>query len=60
MSVQDYVVAWKAARASSGPGSLYLKDWHFAAEFPEYKVRFALAQRTSLAGALSWKSSAGV
>lgn len=38
MSVEEYAAQWKAAKAAQEPSTLYLKDWHCAAEFPDYQV----------------------
>ncbi|XP_046543011.1 2-oxoglutarate and iron-dependent oxygenase JMJD4-like [Haliotis rubra] len=38
MSLKDYFKYWKEQTASPGAKCLYLKDWHFNREFPEYKA----------------------
>ncbi|KAK9803323.1 hypothetical protein WJX73_002391 [Symbiochloris irregularis] len=36
MTLRDYVTWWKRYKAGKVQGLLYLKDWHFADEFPQY------------------------
>lgn len=40
MSVSEYVSWWRRHKAGEDDRLLYLKDWHFANEFPGYKVGF--------------------
>lgn len=38
MTLRDYVTWWRRYKAGKAQGLLYLKDWHFADEFPAYNV----------------------
>ena len=38
MSLHEYTAWWRQHKAGGGGRLLYLKDWHFASEFPGYKV----------------------
>ena len=42
LSVSEYVSWWHQHKAGKDERLLYLKDWHFAAEFPGYKVSITL------------------
>lgn len=35
-SLNDYLSYWREHHTGADPRLLYLKDWHFAAEYPEY------------------------
>ena len=39
MSLRDYAAWWERHKAGVDARLLYLKDWHFVAEFPEYEAR---------------------
>ena len=38
MSLREYAEWWRQHKAGASGRLLYLKDWHFASEFPEYQV----------------------
>lgn len=38
MSVAEYVDCWRRWQQGEKQQPLYLKDWHFFNEFPDYKV----------------------
>ena len=38
MSLRKYTEWWRQHKAGAGGCLLYLKDWHFASEFPGYQV----------------------
>ena len=38
MSLREYAEWWRQHKAGAGGRLLYLKDWHFASEFPGYQV----------------------
>lgn len=38
MALRDYLAWWRDQQEDKG--ALYLKDWHFVAEHPEYQVSF--------------------
>ena len=44
MSLHDYAAWWKQHKAGLDHRLLYLKDWHFVNEFPEYQARITLQQ----------------
>ena len=39
MSLREYAAWWRPRAAGQENGALYVKDWHFAAEFPAAQVR---------------------
>lgn len=39
VSVREYAAWWRRRAAGLEAGALYVKDWHFAAEFPAAQVR---------------------
>ena len=38
LSLHEYAEWWRQHKAGAGGHLLYLKDWHFASEFPGYQV----------------------
>ena len=39
LSLHEYAAWWRRRAAGQEAGALYVKDWHFAAEFPDAQVR---------------------
>ncbi len=39
MSLHEYAALWNQHKAGLDARLLYLKDWHFVNEFPEYQAR---------------------
>ena len=39
MALRDYCAWWQRHEAGEEDQPLYLKDWHFVNEFPDYHVR---------------------
>ena len=42
MSLREYAAWWEQHKAGLDHRLLYLKDWHFVNEFPEYQARITL------------------
>ena len=52
MSLREYAAWWRPRAAGQEDGALYVKDWHFAAEFPAAQVR-PRAELYSIASAVA-------
>lgn len=37
-TLRDYLAKWQRGEVSKAGSALYLKDWHFSREFPEYQL----------------------
>jgi hypothetical protein len=48
MTVAEYVDWWRNRRHGEDEQLLYLKDWHFVNEFPNYKVALNFLARITL------------
>ncbi len=57
MTLREYAAWWEQHKAGLDDRLLYLKDWHFVYEFPEYQARTTQHINTCLQTCTSTSSS---